>query len=163
MTTPRCFGLEPGRGAVVQFADGTGTGTVANAVSLGSVRNIQGVKFGSATAGHNYTTSGAGSLMLDNTVNGASATLSDTSVAGNVNAVNVPISLNSDLVASVTNAGTRMSVGGATSGTGRKVTVSGNGTVAFPGIILTPAARQSIPARSGRTTRRTHSVAVRPP
>lgn len=120
-------------GALAQFADGSGTGTGSNSVSLGSTRNIQGVRFASAIAGHNYAIGGTGSLVLDNTTNASTAKITDASIAGNLNTIDVPITLKSDLSATVTNASTRLTLSGPISGSGRKVSVSGAGTVVLSG------------------------------
>ena len=121
-------------GAVAQFADGA-TGSGANAVTLNSTRNIQGVQFASTTAGHNYTIAGSGTMILDNTSNAAAATIADSSVSGNANAINVPIILNSNLALSVTNAANVLTFGGAIGQTaaGSTLTKTGAGTAILAG------------------------------
>ena len=122
-------------GALAQFADNAGTGTGANTVLLNSTRNIQGISFASATAGHNYTINdagnGTGAIILDNTANAAVATISDTSAAGNVNAVNVPITLNSATAAFVA-PGNTLTLGGAVGGA-NMLTKNGGGTLILAG------------------------------
>ena len=124
-------------GAIAQFADGASTGSGANTVTLGRASNIQGVQFSSATAGHNYTinASGAGAITFDNKANGVAATLADSSASGNANTINVPITLNSDLAVSVTNASTNLTVGGgiAESAAGSKLTKTGAGILTLSG------------------------------
>lgn len=122
-------------GAIAQFADGALTSAGANTVNLNSTRNIQGVQFSSASAGKNYTIAqgGSGALVLDNTANTAAATLQDTSSNGNSNAINVPITLASNLSANVTNANTSLSLGGVVSGSGFSLIKAGGGTLALLG------------------------------
>ncbi|MDX6765217.1 MAG: autotransporter-associated beta strand repeat-containing protein [Candidatus Methylacidiphilales bacterium] len=124
-------------GAIAQFADGAGTGVGANTVNLSATRNIQGVQFASAVAGHNYTIAngGSGALILDNTGNNAAATLSDTSASGNTNTIAVPLTLNSNLNVNVANAANTLAVNGGISGTGRALSKTGNGTLSLSGNI----------------------------
>ncbi len=117
-------------GAIAQFADGTAS-IGAIGISLSSTRNIQGIQFSSAVGSRAYTISGSGTVILDNTANNASATIADTSTSGTANAVNVPITLNSNLVASVTNAANTLTIGGDISGTGKSLTKTGDGTLAL--------------------------------
>ncbi len=125
-------------GAIAQFADGAATGSGANTVTLNSTRNIQGIQFSSAVSGHNYTinNAGSGSIILDNTGNSAAATIADSSASGNSNAINVPITLKSNLNASVANAANGLTIGAAVgeSTVGSTLTKTGNGT-----LILTAA------------------------
>ena len=121
-------------GAIAQFADGTAaTGTIG--VSLNSTRNIQGIQFSSAAGSRAYTISqgGSGAVILDNTGNSASATIADTSTSGTANAINVPLTLNSNLTASVTNAANTLSVGGVISGSGKSLTKTGSGKLVITG------------------------------
>ncbi len=122
-------------GAIAQFADGTAS-IGAIGVSLNSTRNIQGIQFSSASGSRAYTISqgGSGAIILDNTGNSASATIADTSTSGTANAINVPITLNSDLAVSVANAGSgSLSLGGVISGTGKSLTKSGLGNLTLTG------------------------------
>jgi fibronectin-binding autotransporter adhesin len=124
-------------GAIAQFADNAGTGTVANTVTLNSTRNIQGIQFSSALAGHNYTINDAGNstgaIILDNTANAAAATIADSSASGNSNAINVPIKLNSNLNVSITNAANTLSLGAAIIGGSNSLTLSGSGSLYMNG------------------------------
>ncbi len=122
-------------GAIAQFADGAGTSVGTNTVNLNSTRNVQGVQFASSTAAKNYdiVNAGSGALILDNTANNAAATLVDGSADGNANSIGVPITLNSNLSATVTNAGTTLTVSGIMSGSGRSVTKLGAGTLVLTG------------------------------
>ena len=105
----------------------------ANTVTLNGTRNIQGILFSSGTAGHNYTinNAGSGSIILDNTANSAPATITDSSTNGNSNAINVPITLNSNLVVTVTNPRNTDTIGAAIGdgGTGKTLTMGGLGTL----------------------------------
>ncbi len=128
-------------GAIAQFADGGSTGgSGSNTVTLNSTRNIQGIQFSSAVSGHNYTINDAGnslsSIILDNTGNSAAVTIADSSASGNSNAINVPITLKSNLNASVANAANGLTIGAAVgeSTVGSTLTKTGNGT-----LILTAA------------------------
>ena len=126
-------------GAIAQFADGASTGSGPNTVTLNSTRNIQGIQFASAVAGKNYTINDAGngtsSVILDNTGNSAPATIADSSASGNANAINVPLTLNSALNISVTNAANVLTIGGAiTGGASLPVTVSGSGTTVLAAV-----------------------------
>ena len=121
-------------GAIAQFADGTAsTGSIG--VSLNSVRNIQGIQFASTAGSRAYTISngGSGAIILDNTSNAAAATIADTSASGTTNAVNVPLTLNSDLAVSVANATNTLSLGGIISGTGKTLTKTGAGILTLSG------------------------------
>ena len=124
-------------GAIAQFADGAGTGTGANTLTLNTTRNVQGIQFSSTVAGHNYAINDAGnstsSIILDNTGNNASATIADSSASGNSNAINVPITLASNLAVSVTNAANILTIDAPVSGTGKSVTKSGAGTLVLTG------------------------------
>ena len=98
--------------AIAQFADGTAsTGSIG--VSLNSTRNIQGIQFASAAGSRAYsiTNAGSGAIILDNTSNAVAATIADTSTSGTANAINVPITLNSNLAVSVTNAANNLTIG----------------------------------------------------
>jgi autotransporter-associated beta strand protein len=120
-------------GAIARFADGGSTGTGANIVNLNSTRNIQGMQFASGVAGHNYTinTAGGGSIFFDNTANALPAVISDSSVSGNMNAISVPISLNSNLSLTVANAANILTLSGGISGTGKSLALTGPGTLAL--------------------------------
>ena len=124
-------------GAIAQYADGAGTGTGINTVTLNSTRNVQGISFASTVAGHNYTINngGTGAIILDNTANAAVATITDTSKTGNANAVNVPITLNSPTTAFVA-PGNTLTLGGAV-GNGASganmLTKNGGGTLVLAG------------------------------
>ncbi len=121
-------------GAIAQFADGTES-TGAIGVSLNSTRNIQGVQFSSAAGSRAYTINngGSGAIILDNTANSASATIADSSTSGTANAINVGITLNSDLAVSVTNAANTLTIGGAIGGSGKSLTKTGVGNLALTG------------------------------
>ena len=130
-------------GAIAVFADGALTGSGSNTVLLNSTRNIQGIQFASTQAGHNYTINDAGSgtglIILDNTGNSAPATITGVAAAGNANAINVPILLNSSLNVSVANAANTVTLGGnvsesgSGSGLGAVLTKSGAGTTVLSG------------------------------
>ena len=126
-------------GALAVFADGGSTGTGANTVTLNNTRNIQGILLSSTNAGHNYTINDAGSgtglIILDNTGNGVPATITDSSASGNSNAVNVPITLNSNLALSVTNAANTLTLSGTIgeSAVGSTLTKTGAGTAILAG------------------------------
>lgn len=115
--------------AIAVFADASSSsGTIA--VGLANPRNIAGLQFSSTTA-RSYTISGAGSLVIDNTLAGGAASITDASSVGS--AVNVPISLVSDLAASVSGSAARLSLGGNISGAGRSLSKTGPGMLVLGG------------------------------
>ena len=124
-------------GAIAVFADGAGTGSGPNGVTLNSSRDVQGILFASGSTGKNYSinNAGSGSLILDNTANAAAASITDSSHSGNTNAINVPITLNSNLSVTVSNAANTLNIGGAIGdgGTGKTLTLSGAGTLNLSG------------------------------
>jgi autotransporter-associated beta strand protein len=123
-------------GAIALFADGTAS-TGAISVSLNSTRNLQSLQFTSAAGARAYTIAqgGSGALILDNTANVAAATLSDTSTSGTANAVNVPITLASNLTATVTDAANTLTLAGAIgeASAGKTLTKAGLGTLVLSG------------------------------
>ena len=123
-------------GAIAQFADGT-VSTGAISVSLNSTRNLQGLQFASAAGARAYTLTqgGSGALIFDNTANAAAATLSDTSTSGTANTVNVPITLASNLTATVSNAANTLTLAGAIgeASVGKTLTKAGAGTLVLSG------------------------------
>jgi fibronectin-binding autotransporter adhesin len=124
-------------GAIALFADGP-TATGAISASLGSTRNVRGLEFASTATGvgaRTYTIAqgGSGSILLDNTVAGTAAFITDSSASGNANAVNVPLTLASDLAVSVANAANTLTLDGAISGVGRSLTKTGAGALVLSG------------------------------
>ena len=125
-------------GAIAQFGDGGSTGSGPNIVTLNSTRNVQGLLFSSGNSGKNYTINngGSGMLILDNSINNAPVSITDSSASGNTNTVNVPITLNSNLNVVVTNAANTVTIGAAigSNGAGETVTLSGAGTLNLNGV-----------------------------
>jgi len=121
--------------AIAQFADGPAT-TGAISIALNSTRNIRGITFASTATGANaraYTIAqgGSGAIVLDNTAVGTAAFITDTSASGNANAVNVPLTLASNLAVSVADAANVLTLGGVISGAARSLEKNGAGVLAL--------------------------------
>ena len=101
----------------------TGTG---GTVTLDQPRTVKNVTFNNAT-GYTLAASGSGALTLDN--GSGQAVLS--SVAGS-HAINVPVTLNSDLIVGSGN-GASLTLGGNIGGATKALTVAGAGAVTFSG------------------------------
>jgi len=121
--------------AIAQFTDGPAT-TGAISIALNSTRNIRGITFASTATGANARTytiaqGGSGAIVLDNTATGSAAFITDTSASGNANAVNVPLTLASDLAVSVSDAANSLTLGGVISGSARSLQKTGAGVLAL--------------------------------
>jgi len=117
-------------GAVANF---TGNITTASTVNLNTAWTVGTVNFSNA---YSYTLAGGsgGKLTLDN--GGATATAALTDNGGN-HFITAPLTLNSNLLASIVNSADSLTLSAPISG-GRNLTVSGNGTLRFGQGVGTP-------------------------
>jgi fibronectin-binding autotransporter adhesin len=105
------------------------SGTGAITVNLDANRTTQGLLFDSNT--RNYTISGGSTLTLDNSVNAASAYITDSSATGGNHSIQVPVELKSNLQVEVVTAGENLSINGVITENGgsRSVTKLGLGSL----------------------------------
>jgi autotransporter-associated beta strand protein len=98
---------------------------------LNTNRTARGILFDSTTRNYTLSTASSSGLTLDNTANNAAATIVDSSVGAGSHAINLGITLNSNLAVLVTNDANTLTIGGAISGSDKSLTKSGAGTLAL--------------------------------
>ncbi len=126
-------GMVPTSGAIAQFADHPAAGAVT--VNLDANQTVQGLVFNSTTRNYTVSTGSANAFTLDNTTNSAAATITDSSAGAGNHTVSVPLTLASNLTATVTDAANTLTLGGAIgeASVGKTLTKAGAGTLVLTG------------------------------